>query len=355
MHLLSPLSLSLSPLSLSRPCLQSTATTLQITYNPTPVTTMYGTAVQVLSGLGTRVYTNRFGSPFSAQLILDAIGTAGASNLLYLNSAMPVDPAGLTFGITSSIQLPGHGPNTLYTTLVVYNASGVVAEGSSQRVDGLGEAFLSTVPGFLNTTIGASNLNTLAVNYAQCQAPITFTNGLRTPTQPTSFNGAVHISYSYYVTDGVSYSVTGNLTITTASAFASIADQLGNPYQTVIQVTGTRTYRHFASSSTLVSNITGLSRVSSPNVDQRFYPYSLLASSPGVYTTNTAPFLDSNGIGYGVSPSIPVNGVQPGTGPQQNSTSIYFYSTVPTVVLADGQYTNPPDVTFQQQMYTLLQ
>ena len=49
----------------------------------------------------------------------------------------------------------------------------------STRIDSLGSAFLSSVPGFLNVTIGASNINSLAAKYSTCQAPITFTNGLR--------------------------------------------------------------------------------------------------------------------------------------------------------------------------------
>ena len=114
------------------------------------------------------------------------------------------------------------------------------------RVDRLGTAFVSSVPGFTNVPIGASNLNSLAANYDQCQAPITFTNGLRPPTQPSASNGALRIQYSYSISDGVNYTVQGNLTISTASAFATLKDQLGNPYQQVVNVTGIRTYTYLA-------------------------------------------------------------------------------------------------------------
>jgi hypothetical protein len=138
----------------------------------------------------------------------------------------------------SSLVLPGAGPAVLSSLITIVNASGAVVEVGSSLVDGLGHAFLSSVPGFKNVTIGASNINSIAANYAACQAPISFTNGLRAPTQPSSSNGAVRFSYSYSISDGATYRVVGNLTITTASAFANSHDLLGNPYQIVTNVTG---------------------------------------------------------------------------------------------------------------------
>ena len=137
------------------------------------MTTSYGSAVTLLSALGTRTFTNRFGISTTTRIVLDAAGTQGSNNLLYLNSLVPVDPSGVTFGLTAPIQLPGHGPNTLYTSLNVANTTaGVITEGASQRVDGLGQAFLSSVAGFTNISIGASNINTLAVQYGSCTAPL---------------------------------------------------------------------------------------------------------------------------------------------------------------------------------------
>ena len=162
-------------------------------------------------------------------------------------------------------------------------------------------AWVSGIPGFVNRTIGASNINSLAVSYTACQAPITFTNSLRAPTQPSVSNGALRISYSYYLTDGSSYWVSANLTITTSSAFATTQDQLGNPYQTVVNITGTRTYFHIPTGQSLVAQLTGISLVR--GTTQRFYPYSLLASSPSLYNTNTTPYLDSS---VSASPSCPV-------------------------------------------------
>ena len=121
------------------------------------------------------------------------------------------------------------------------------------------QAFLSSVPGFTNITIGASNINVLAANLGVCQAPISFTNGLRPPTQPSESNGATTIYFHYTVSDGVTYSVSANLTLTASSAFANIADQLGNPYQQVVNVTGVRQYTYLSLNQTLTSIVSGIS------------------------------------------------------------------------------------------------
>ena len=158
------------------------------------------------------------------------------------------------------------------------------------------------------------------------------------------------------MSDGANYSVQGNLTITTNSAFATAADQLGNPYQIITGVTGTRTYTYIPSGQTLVSQVTGLSTGAYAFADQRFYPYALLSSAPGVYTMNTAPYFDYDGLEFNISPSAPVNGAPIGNTayPQYNSTSVYFTTPVTSAYLTEGYYINPPNVNLQTQSYTLL-
>ena len=290
----------------------STAISLQLTYSPFPITTLSGTAYLLLSATGTRTFINRFGVPFSTAVTL--FPSAGG-NLLYVNSSLPVDSTGLFLSAASPVQLPGVGPYPLFSTLHIRNVSGVVIEGNSTRVDGGGQAFLSSLPGFLNVTIGPANLNSLAPIYPACQAPISFTNGLRTPTQPSSSNGAMHFSFSYTITDGSTYSVSANLSLTASSPFANAVDLLGSPYQTLVNVTGTRLYTHIPSGSTLLSIVSGLSTAANPLADQRFYPYAFLSSSPGVYSSNNAPHWDHDGLEFSVSPSIPINGAPPGQPP----------------------------------------
>jgi hypothetical protein len=300
------------------------------------VTTAYGTAVTLVSGSGSRVYTNRFGATVTSSLTIAPVGTLTSNNLLYLGNPYPVDSNGITWTLSAPVQLPGQAPTILYSQIQVYNQSGILVEGGASRIDGLGSAFLSSIPGFVNLTVGASNINALAVNYGTCQAPLSFTNGLRAPTQPSVSNGAQRFSYSYFISDGVSYSVQGNLVISTASAFATLHDQLGNPYQQVTNVTGTRLYTFLPTGQQLTSTVNGLSLAAISYADQRFYPYSLLGSAPGVYSMNTAPFFDFAGVEFNVSPPVPVNGVAPGVGPQYTATSLYFSTPEPTAVLTDG-------------------
>ena len=333
----------------------SSATSLSFTYNPAPVTLSAGQAVALLSGSGSRTFTNRFGSSFTSSLTLAA---AGQPSMLYLNSEVPFDTTGLTWTLRSPIQLPGNGPSTLYSQLSVYNSSGQVVEGGSSIVDGLGQSYLSSVPGFANVTIGASNINSLAVNYSACQAPITFTNGLRVPTQPSASNGAVHFSYAYHISDGNTYSVAANLSITVTSAFASTQDSLGNPYQTIVNITGSRLYTYIPTGASLTSAVTGVvsSTVSSAPVPSlRFYPYTLLSSAAGVYSINTAPFVDGDGIAFSLSPSIPANGNAPGSGTQYSSTTLRIVAnSLTTAVLTEAAYAATPNITLQSQTYTLL-
>ena len=260
----------------------SAATSVQFSYYPTNITTAYGPAVEIVNGTGTRTYTNRFGISTTTPLTVAPVGTALANNLLYLNGPSPVDGNGITWNLGTAIQLPGHGPSVLYNQINVYNQSGIVVESYVSRIDGLGSAFLSNVPGYVNTTIGASNINALAPLYATCQAPISFTNGLRAPTQPTASNGAMRIGYTYTISDGVSYSIQGNLTITASSAFGNNFDLLGNPYQVVVNVVGTRRYTYLPTGTSLVSTVNGLSTASYGYADQRFYPYCplLLGCTP---------------------------------------------------------------------------
>ena len=241
----------------------SSATQLSLLYNPQPMTTSNGTVVSVLSGSGTRTYTNRFGVSLTTPLQV-----VFAGSLIYLNSSLPFDGKGLTWNLTVPIQLPGHGPSVLYNSINIHNSSGVLLEESSSRVDPLGQAYLSTIPGFVNVTIGASNINSLTPDYSACHAPISFTNGLRPPIQPSVSNGGTTIFYSYFITDSQTYSVQGNLTLTTSSAFATTRDQLGNPYQLIINIAGSRLYTHIPTGQTLMSTIIGLSTAA--NADQRF-------------------------------------------------------------------------------------
>ena len=146
----------------------SIASALSFTYNPTLTTTAYGTAVQLLSGSGVRTYTNRFSIAFSTPFTL----STASSNLLYLGVPVPVDTTGLTLQLSSPVSLPGGSASAPTSTIRVYNPFGAITEAGAARVDTSGQVYLSNVPNFLNVTIGASDINSLAANNGACQAPI---------------------------------------------------------------------------------------------------------------------------------------------------------------------------------------
>ena len=229
----------------------SVALNVQLYYNTAPVTTSAGVAVQVLNGTGTRTYNNRFGDSFSTRITLSAAGST-SDQLLYVGSSVPVDAQGLSYVLASPVQLPGLGPTQLLSELSVYGVVGGIAESGATRTDQFGQSYSSSIPGFTSVSIGASNLNSLAVQPATCQAPISFTNGLRPPTQPSVSNGATNPTFSYTISDGLTYSIQANLSLTAQSAFASTKDMLGNPYQSVINIQGTRTYTYLPTGATLV-------------------------------------------------------------------------------------------------------
>ena len=327
----------------------SSAVQLQVVYNSTVLSSSSGKAVSIINGTGLRTFTNRFGVSMSTSLTLSSC----AINSLYIDNPYPVDSVGLTLNLSSPVQLPGVGPSSLFSTFSLHNTtSGAVVEGDASSIDSQGEAYLSSIPGFLSVTIGASNVNSLAALYATCQAPITFTNGLRPPTQPSVSNGALHFTYSYTLSDGVSYVVQTNLSITTTSAFATTQDQLGNPYQTIQNITGTRHYTYLPTSASLISHVTFTAPA---NFTQRFYPYALLSSAPGVYSVNTAPYLDAEGLTFSISPASPANGLAPGAGVQQSSVSVHVVAYNNTVTqLNELAYNSPPLPSLQLQQYTLM-
>ena len=350
----------------------SIAYNLQLTYDRIPVTVGNATYTHIYSfSNGTRSYTNRFGVTTSTAVEVIALAGGG----LY-SGGVPF--LGATLSPVHPIQLPGVGPLQPASILFLSNVSNVLVEqaiasdpdgGSvfSCVVDPLARAYVSSVLGFTNTTITASNINSLAADYAGCRAPITFINGLLSPVEPSIANGALRFNYSYTISDGLTYSVTADLTITTLSPFGTAQDSLGNAYQTVTSVSGVRLFTNLTSGTTTAANVTGLSpmlnRFYGPQSNNTFYPYSLLGPSPGVYSVNTAPFWDSEGIIYTISPSAtafavqlrvylafggtsyPVQAVLSDTPIATTSIGVTGYSAIPYPT---------PLLSLQRQTYTLL-
>jgi hypothetical protein len=134
---------------------------------------------------------------------------------------------------------------------------------------------------------------------------------------------------------------------------------LGNPYQTIINVRGTRVYTFLSTGQQLISTVTGLSSAALKTVDQRFFPYALISSGPGVYTVNSVPYLDYDGLGFSVSPAVPANGLPVSTTTTSSIVSVFVNGFTPiTSTAALTEYTttagNAPVATLQRQTYSLV-
>ena len=293
----------------------SSTISLSFTYRPTTVVTQYGTGFVLTSGSGIRTYTNRFGTSFSTSITLNT-SVPSTGPVLYLNNndlaPAHLDSVGLTFELATPIQQPGNVVNRSTTQLNVYSLNGsVVIERGSSPIDPQGEAFRSPLSGFRNLSINGADINELPGSAFPCLAAINFLNGLTAPTQPSIRNSGSTINYRYNISDGRTYRVEGNLTLTASSAFATTRDSLGNPYQTIVAVSGTRKYTYLLTGQTLTSAVgTPTSAdIAQLKASQRWYPYSLVGSLAGTYTVDDVPYLDVQGLAFTVTPSVPVNGI----------------------------------------------
>ena len=74
-----------------------------------------------------------------------------------------------------------------------------------------------------------------------------------------------------------------------------------------------------------------------------------------MYTTDNAPFLDGDGIGFSISPAAPVNGKPPGSGTPNSAITVAVLGANPAaqVVLTELSYLTAPLFGLQRQTYTL--
>ena len=332
---------------------------LELYYDPTPQTNANGAYLNLLDGMAYYTYTNKSGAItlWSAQEV--------STGVLYVDSPAPVDSSGLSFLVApatrrpfQSFQLPGAGPKQSFGYITLTNDSSAqggayVQLGAAFALDTASQAWVAQgIPGFVNRYIANSSANAANVNYTNCVAAITNSNGRVSPVSPSSANTATSFTYSYSISDGASYNVTTVLAITTAPTL--LVDQLGNSYQNITAVQGRRSYTYLPTGATVTSSVTGLSTaVGLPS--QRWYPFALLQSTPGVYSTATAPFVDGEGIGFSISPAQPVNGVAPGSGTQYAAITVHVAApdTVSYPVLTEFNFVTAPLISKQQQSYVL--
>ena len=283
----------------------SSAIALNFSYLPPSSSSADNSSVVLVSGSGTRTYTNRYGAASTTALTLTP-ATSSADNLLLLSSPLPLDSLGLLLNLSGPTPFPGGSPTHPLTTFHLYAAADRLVEGGGAGIDARSSAYVSGVPGFNNVSMPSTSINALVADPVHCLAPITFVNGRRTPVQPSVFNGATQFQYAFSLSDGVNYSVSTQLNVTCSSAFATTKDALGNAYQIVVNVTGTRVYTHLPTLATLTSTVT-----LTPNTPARWYPYTLLEAAPGVYNGDLVPHLDGDGWELALQPPVPADGLAP--------------------------------------------
>jgi len=335
----------------------SVTVSLNLLYDPTVQSNANGQYYNILSGDARYTFTNKSGIPTEL-----SVQQMAGSQPLYINSALPVDSAGTSFLVAprtrafQSFQLPGVGPKQSFGYIMLTNSTAgqsapYVQLGSAFTIDTASQAWVSSIPGFVSRTIGPASLNAAAVDYTNCVANVTVNRAAAVTSAPA--NTATQFSYSYSISDGATYSVNTTLAITTTATPQLYVDQLGNSYQNITSVSGTRVYTHLPTGATVISAVTGLSN-GAGTPSQRWYPFAYLQSAPGVYSTSTAPYLDGEGIGFTISPAAPVNGNAPGAGAQNSIINVRVAApnTVSYATLTELSYVTAPLSNQQQQTYT---
>ena len=147
----------------------SIAYSLPLIYDPVPLTANNRTYFNVnFLNTGTRTYTNRFGETTST-----LVGLSAGEVSLY-SGGTPFADLRLTPALP--VQAPGEGPLLPAVEFILESFLGVVIEEGlaespagggftfTTLLDPLGQVYASNIPGFVNTTIAASNINSLAAD-----------------------------------------------------------------------------------------------------------------------------------------------------------------------------------------------
>ena len=329
----------------------SAAVSLFLDYNVGLQTDQYGTYQACYGGIGTYTYTNKFGNPTTHKVTLDG----GAD--LYIGTDLPVDLNGirLNFQDVPDVQLPGVGPVVRYDQIAIQAGPGFVGLAGSDpeldntfRIDPLGQAWLSPYPGFVNQSIPAANINAPVIDLVNCKAPIDSRNGGAIP----GYGYAPSFTYQYTIGDGSTWEAVTIMKVTASKDL--YVDELGNQYQTIADVTGTRKYTWLPTGMGSTSAIPAIdTNYDAPS--QRWYPFALTQAATGVYNTSTAPYLDGDGLAIRISPAMPING-EPAGG-SITDIIVSFALSDPNdpssaLLLTESNTETPLSSSVQSQIYT---
>lgn len=336
----------------------TTATSLTVTYN---VSSTQPNTVNLISGSGTRTYTSKYGAKYQTSITLSP--PAGyANNLLYTNGTV-FDDGGIVYQLATPTQYPGAGALVNVTSANVYRTSAgaaipsAIVEDPSFIIDNTSTSVTSTIPGFVSLDfVGCpKNPNCGNINTDTCTSGLTRSNGLvQLPylDQLRAANKSPY-NYSYFISDGSTWSTTANLTLTIDTVKAWKVTRLGDFYFTATNITGTRLYYCPLGTLTVAANAKNSTNHDLAILaDQYIYPFAQ-PQQPSVYTSNnTAPLVDSGGLGYGID--VPTYGDgQNGNSiaPERSGTvGAYVYGMENFVGLMERGTRVPPNPQLQQQI-----
>ena len=252
----------------------TTATKLSVTYNNATAN-----SVTLLTGSGTRTYTNKYGQSITTAITLNGPNVDKADNLFYLNGKV-VDTDGFSYNLATPTQFPGHGPLAPMTTArISTDSTGVIVEQNSFIIDNTSISITSSVPGFTAISpVGCPFVNPNCGHFdtSACTSTIDSGNGGILPPTSTTLVRANRTSYgySYFLGDGATYSVSASLTLAINQSLGFRTTQLGDYYLTVDAITGTRTY-DFPLGTVLTQSVaSGVSQSAYANADQSLYPFA---------------------------------------------------------------------------------
>ena len=270
----------------------------------------------MLGFVGTRTFTNRYGTKYVNALTLNAIGEDHSTNQLWLQSPYA---GGVSFHLNATIQTEGGLPATdMEVFLDPYPVEGtaygygVGAGSNALNNDPSRTVFASNAPSFVASVynnVASAQLNGSTVGSVYGTTDITQCVASFPTVAKSAPSAGVRVYQFNYQLSGSSnnFSTVVNLTLITDGSVN--VDGLGNYYFNVAAISGTRTYTWFPTNNVTTYAVTALAPVCSgpsvSNID------SVYCNSNRLYPQY--PYVDRLGIAYETSPSAPRPGAAPGT------------------------------------------
>ena len=188
----------------------SVAISLNVQYNASSVPN----AVNLISGTGTRVYSNKYNTQFYRPITLAPAGTGYANNRLYTNGTA-FDYGGIVYTLPMPYQFPGRGgaASAYVSQANFYRDSyyGLV-EDPSFIIDNRSVSVTSNIPGFQSVNLVGcpNNPNCANTNTTACTSRITASNGYVPLPTNEELEAAYtpFYNYSYFISDGQTWSTT---------------------------------------------------------------------------------------------------------------------------------------------------